>query len=119
MGQGMDRVVGVDVSKAQLDAYDLSSDRRLPVANDLAGIARLVSWASPEALVVMEASGGYERLAHRRLRERGLPVAIVNRQAGARSCQGERAAGQDRPGRRPGDRPIRRVCPAGGDAAPT
>jgi hypothetical protein len=43
----MDRVVGVDVSKAQLDAYDLGAGRRLRVGNDAAGIARLRAWASP------------------------------------------------------------------------
>jgi transposase len=74
----MDRVVGVDVSKGQLDACDLGAGRRLRVGNDAAGIARLAAWAGPGALVVMEASGGYERLAHRRLLERGLAVAIVN-----------------------------------------
>lgn len=74
----MERVVGVDVSKGRLDTYDLGARRRLSVSNDLAGIDRLVAWVSPGTLVVMEASGGYERLAHRRLRERGLEVAIVN-----------------------------------------
>jgi transposase len=74
----MDKVVGVDVGKRQLDACDLGTGRRLAVANDGAGIARLAAWAGHGALVVMEASGGYERSAHRRLSERGLPVAIVN-----------------------------------------
>ena len=74
----MDRVVGVDVSKAQLDAYELGAGQRLQVDNDAAGIARLAAWAGPGALVVMEASGGYERLTHRHLLERGLAVAIVN-----------------------------------------
>jgi transposase len=74
----MDHVVGIDVSKARLDVYDLAGDRRLAVANDAAGIARLAAWAKRAALLVMEASGGYERLAHRRLSERGLAVAIVN-----------------------------------------
>jgi transposase len=74
----MDRMVGVDVSKGQLDAYELGAGRRLTVGNDAVGIARLVAWASPGTLVVMEASGGYERLAHRRLLEHGLKVAIVN-----------------------------------------
>jgi transposase len=74
----MDRVVGVDVSKGQLDGYDLGAGRRLSVNHDTAGIARLGAWAGPGALVVMEASGGYERLAHRRLLGRGLAVAIVN-----------------------------------------
>jgi hypothetical protein len=57
----MDRVVGVDVSKGQLDGYDLGAGRRLRVGNDAAGIARLAAWAGPGALVVMEASGGDER----------------------------------------------------------
>jgi transposase len=74
----MDRVVGVDISKGQLDAYDLGTGRRLSVGNDAAGVDRLFAWARPPALMVMEASGGYERLAHRRLLEHGLPVAIVN-----------------------------------------
>jgi transposase len=78
MGQGRDRVVGVDVSKGRLDGYDRGAVRRLTVGNDAAGIARLVAWASPGALVVMEASGGDERLAHRDLSARGLRVAIVN-----------------------------------------
>ena len=78
----MDRVVGVDVSKAQLDAYELGAGQRLQPAptggQHAAGIARLAAWAGPGALVVMEASGGYERLTHRHLLERGLAVAIVN-----------------------------------------
>jgi transposase len=74
----MERVVGVDVSKDQLDAYDLGRGRRLRVDNDAAGIVRLGAWARPGTLVVMEASGGYERTAHRDLSARGLPVAIVN-----------------------------------------
>ena len=41
----MDRVVGVDVSKGQLDACDLGAGRRLRVGNDAAGIARLAAWA--------------------------------------------------------------------------
>jgi transposase len=56
----------------------LGAARRLTVGNDATGIARLVAWASPGALVVMEASGGDERLAHRDLSARGLRVAIVN-----------------------------------------
>jgi transposase len=74
----MDRVVGVDVSKGRLDAYDLEAGRRLSVENGAAGISRLAHWAGRNALVVMEASGGYERLAHRLLTERGLCAAIVN-----------------------------------------
>jgi transposase len=73
----MDQVIGVDVSKDRLDAFCLSSGRRLAVGNNAAGMAELAGWGG-KALFVMEASGGYERLAHRLLTERGLPAAIVN-----------------------------------------
>lgn len=74
----MDLVVGIDISKARLDVYCLASGRRLAVANDAAGVAELAGWLEPGSLVVMEASGGYERLPHRLLAERGLKAAVVN-----------------------------------------
>jgi transposase len=74
----MSQVVGIDVSKARLDGFCLASGRRLAVANDARGIGELALWLEPESLVVMEASGGYERLAHRLLAERGSKVAVVN-----------------------------------------
>ncbi len=74
----MDRVVGVDISKAQLDVFCLASGRRLAVRNEAAGVAELVAWLEPGSLVVMEASGGYERRAHRLLIERGIKACVVN-----------------------------------------
>ena len=43
-----------------------------------AGVAELAGWLEPGSLVVMEASGGYERLVHRLLAERGIKAAVVN-----------------------------------------
>jgi transposase len=76
----MERVIGIDVSKARLDVYRLDDGRRLTVGNDAAGIAVLADQLGLGAkdLVVMEASGGYERRAQRDLSKRGLEVAIVN-----------------------------------------
>ena len=70
-------VIGIDVSKARLDVYCLADGRRLAVDNDAAGIAALVGQLGLGAgdLLIMEASGGYERAAHR---ERGVAVAVVN-----------------------------------------
>jgi transposase len=48
------------------------------VGNDATGIEQLVAWLTPGSLVVMEASGGYERLAHRLLTARGIKAAVVN-----------------------------------------
>ena len=75
----------------------------------------------------MEASGGYERLTHRHLLERGLAVAIVNAKrvrdlakASGRLAKLVLGPAQPDPGDRPsrccGDRPLRRVRPAAGDA---
>lgn len=74
----MDRIVGIDVSKARLDAYCLERQRRLAVGNDATGIEQLAAWLPPGSLVVMEASGGYERSAHRLLTARGIKAAVVN-----------------------------------------
>ena len=74
----MDRIVGIDVSKARLDAYCLERQQRLAVDNDATGIERLIAWLGPDSLVVVEASGGYERLAHRLLTERDIRAAVVN-----------------------------------------
>jgi transposase len=76
----MERVIGIDVSKSQLDVFCLEDGRRLAVGYDAAGLAELVEQLGlgPRDLVVMEASGGYERRAHRALSERGVRVAIVN-----------------------------------------
>jgi transposase len=73
----MERVIGIDVSKHRLDVFCLATGRRLAVGNDEAGVAELAAWGG-QALYVMEASGGYERLAHRLLTARGLAAAIVN-----------------------------------------
>jgi transposase len=76
----MGRIVGADIGKARLDAFCLGSGRRLAVANDDAGAAELARWLPAGSLVVMEASGGYERLVHRLLLERGVKAAVVNAQ---------------------------------------
>jgi transposase len=76
----MERVIGIDVSKARLEVYILENGRHLAVGNDAAGIAALadrLDLGAPD-LVVMEASGGYERLPHRLLSECGMRVAVVN-----------------------------------------
>ena len=68
VGTGMGRVIGIDVSQARLDVYGLEDGRRLAVGNDAAGISQLVGQLELGAgdLLVMEASGGYERAARRR-----------------------------------------------------
>lgn len=76
----MSEFIGIDVSKARLDVAAHSSGHFFAVDNTEAGISQLaeqLAALAPE-LVVMEASGGYERLCVAALAHAGLPVALVN-----------------------------------------
>lgn len=73
-------ICGVDVSKDWLDAAIGPAGPVERFSNDAAGIADLASFCRGHGagLVVMEASGGYERLAFALLWEAGQPCGIVN-----------------------------------------
>ena len=75
-------VAGVDVAKQQLDLFIDAVDRRLRVANDDAGIARLVGELKKHKarLVVIEATGRYHRRVAAALLEGGITVSVVNPQ---------------------------------------
>lgn len=76
----MSEFIGIDVSKATLDVAVHASGVRLQAENSEQGLKQLsdrLLELTPE-LVVMEASGGYERLCAATLAQAGLPVAIVN-----------------------------------------
>jgi transposase len=70
--------VGVDVSRDWLDVAARESGARFP--NDESGVAELVKLATSldPAIVVMEATGGYERLAVAGLLAATVQVAVVN-----------------------------------------
>lgn len=74
------RVVGIDVSKAVLDAAVLPGGELLQLGNDVQGIEELSDKLKSEAvdLVVMEATGGYETAVATALVANGLRVAVVN-----------------------------------------
>jgi transposase len=72
--------VGVDVAKDRLDVHVLPSGEALAVPNNDAGALQLttiLAGLSP-ALVVLEATGGYEARLAADLAAAGLPVAVVN-----------------------------------------
>lgn len=73
-------ICGVDVSKASLDACIEPGTTRGRFGNDAAGIAELAAFCRQHQaeLVVMEATGGYERRAFLLLWEQGLPCAVTN-----------------------------------------
>jgi transposase len=72
--------VGIDVAKAQLDIALRPSGERWAVTNDDAGIAALVTrlQAIAPQLIVLDATGTYQRAAVAALSVAGLPVAVVN-----------------------------------------
>jgi transposase len=84
--------VGIDVSKDRLDVAILEEKEQKQVCNTQAGIKQLVAWMQelqPE-LIVVEATGGYQRAVVEALFHAGLCVAVVNP---ARVRQFARASG--------------------------
>ena len=73
-------VAGIDVSKAQLDTAFGADGEVVGFANDEQGIARLLERLSSvrPALVVMEASGGFETSAATAIAAASWRLAIVN-----------------------------------------
>ena len=73
-------ICGVDVSKARLDVCIEPGHRFASFDSDTAGIAKLAAFCREHAvtLVVMEASGGYERRAFIALWENGISCALTN-----------------------------------------
>lgn len=71
--------IGIDVSKARLDT-SLDDGKAASFANDEAGIAALIERlkARSPTLIVLEATGGYERSVTAGLAAARLPVAVVN-----------------------------------------
>ena len=70
----------IDVGKARLDVFIHPLGRMLAVSNDTGGLKRLKKAVADcdVALVVMEATGKFHRLAHRFLHDSGFRVAVVN-----------------------------------------
>lgn len=74
-------VVGIDVAKAHVDVFVLGAKLQAQrFDNDAEGHSALVAALSSlgVALVVMEATGGYEAALACALQAAGLPVAVVN-----------------------------------------
>ena len=72
--------IGIDVSSRTLEVASSAQAQTWQVANDASGIEQLLSQASAlaPALVVLEATGGYEFEAAFVLQAAGLAVAVVN-----------------------------------------
>jgi transposase len=73
-------VVGIDVAKAQRDMALRPTDERWAVAHDAAGMAAVVArlQARLPTLMVLDATGGYQRAVVAALAAARLPVAVVH-----------------------------------------
>jgi transposase len=76
----MNDVVGIDVSKAQLDVHFARAGRSESFTHQARGVDTLLQRLAeqPVELIVLEATGGLERELVARLIAAGLPVAVVN-----------------------------------------
>lgn len=74
------RFVGIDVAKGELVVAALPGDESWAVENDEKGVGALVERLKREtlALIVLEATGGYELKAVSALAAEALPVVVVN-----------------------------------------
>jgi transposase len=75
-----ERWIGIDVAKGWLDVASTTEARVQRFPNDAAGVAALRDLLTAPAphLVVLEATGGHERLVATTLEGAGIPVAVVN-----------------------------------------
>lgn len=73
-------VVGLDVSKDWVDGCVLPSEQHWQLPHDAADIARLIAQLHELAprLIVLESTGGYQRVLAAELDTAGLPVVVVN-----------------------------------------
>jgi transposase len=72
--------VGIDVAKDQLDVALLPSGKKLPVPRNRQGYHQLLAQlpAAGTCLIILEATGGYEREVVAELLSQGHHVAVVN-----------------------------------------
>jgi len=80
MNQSDSQFVGIDIAKGHLDVCVVPATQRFHFSHDDAGLKELLEKLLKirPALVVVEATGGYERRLAAELLAAGLPVAVVN-----------------------------------------
>ena len=89
-----DSIVGIDIANGHLDIYrsfDGVASRIRNHENSIDKFCEELKKLSRLVLVVMEASGGYERRLCVRLAENDIPFSVVNARRVRESCLGARA----------------------------
>jgi transposase len=72
--------IGIDVAKAKLDVATYPTERTASFPNDGPGIDQLIEYLQElePTLVVLEATGGYERAIAAAVAVQGIAIAVVN-----------------------------------------
>ena len=96
---------GLDVSKDTLDLAIVPDGLVRVFSNDSAGHAKLVQLLKKVDLIVIEASGGFERVIVAELVAADLPVVLVNPRQ-VRNFARDGSAGQNRSDRCAGAGPV-------------
>ena len=75
-----DVIIGIDISKAHLDAYLSPSGLTKQFGNDEAGLAKLIAWARvcQPRRIIFEATGAYHRALELALGNASLPAVKIN-----------------------------------------
>ncbi len=106
-----DCTIGVDISKATLDAHRLEDGAWARFDNDRRGFRALLAWiGTAPSRVIFEPTGAYHRAFERALAAAGVPLVKVNPRQARRFAEAARATGQDRSARRGAARPH--GCPS-------
>ena len=98
-----DHILGVDISKANLDVHLIPTGETQQFANSTVGFRRLIAWLRerPVSRVVYEPTGPWHRDFEQAL-EQGRSAPVTGQSvAGAALCAGTGAKGQDGRHRRP------------------
>jgi transposase len=71
---------GIDISKTRLDTAAFGDSQLWDFSNDTKGIATFISFLQTKnpVLVVIEATGGYEKAVAKALQQAHIPVAVVS-----------------------------------------
>lgn len=70
--------IGIDVSKDKLDIYLLPEEKHYQTANNAKSIKAFFAKINKKSLIVMEASGGYERFCAQTCQSLDFATAVVN-----------------------------------------
>lgn len=73
-------ILGIDVSKRNLDVFDSHFQKHIQFFNTTEGIEKLIQRypSFQDKKVIIESTGSYQRLIHQKLEQAGVAVSIVN-----------------------------------------